>query len=107
MDTIPVGRSMFLKLEMRENIDIEKFEALESSIRTEIIEFLKTKYSLKDFCLAGLDKSYVHRILGNKTKISTPHLIQIYKTMEQYNARKSVEKSSAIVVRFDDAVISQ
>lgn len=105
MDTIPVGRSMFLKLEMRENI--ENFEALESSIRIEIIEFLKTKYSLKDFSLAGLDKSYVHRILGNKTKISTPHLIQIYKTMEQYNARKSVEKSSAVVIRFDDAVISQ
>lgn len=105
MDTIPVGHSMFLKLEMRENI--ENFEALESSIRTEIIEFLKTKYSLKDFSLAGLDKSYVHRILGNKTKISTPHLIQIYKTMEQYNARKSVEKSSAVVIRFDDAVVSQ
>lgn len=105
MDTIPVGRSMFLKLEMRENI--ENFEALESSIRIEIIEFLKTKYSLKDFSLAGLDKSYVHRILGNKTKISTPHLIQIYKTMEQYNARKSVEKSSAVVIRFDDAVVSQ
>ena len=96
---------MFLKLEMRENI--ENFEALESSIRIEIIEFLKTKYSLKDFSLAGLDKSYVHRILGNKTKISTPHLIQIYKTMEQYNARKSVEKSSAVVIRFDDAVVSQ
>lgn len=105
MDITPVGRSMFLKLEMRENI--ENFEALESSIRIEIIEFLKTKYSLKDFSLAGLDKSYVHRILGNKTKISTPHLIQIYKTMEQYNARKSVEKSSAVVIRFDDAVISQ
>ena len=105
MDITPAGRSMFLKLEMRENI--ENFEALENSIRTEIIEFLKTKYSLKDFSLAGLDKSYVHRILGNKTKISTPHLIQIYKTMEQYNARKSVEKSSAVVIRFDDAVISQ
>lgn len=94
---------MFLPLEKM--LDIENFENLENNIRIEIIEFLKTKYSLKDFSLAGLDKSYIHRILGNKTKISTPHLIQIYKTMEQYNARKSVEKSSAVVIRFDDAAV--
>lgn len=97
---------MFLLLEMR-NEDIDKFLELESNIRTEIVSFLKTKYSLKDFSLAGLDKSYLHRILGNKTKISTPHLIQIYKIMEKYNARKSIEKSGSVVIRFDDAVVSQ
>lgn len=96
---------MFLPLEKM--LDIENFENLENNIRIEIIEFLKTKYSLKDFSLAGLDKSYIHRILANKTKISTPHLIQIYKIMEQYNARKSTEKQGSIVIRFDDAVISQ
>lgn len=101
-----VGHTMFFLLEMQ-NEDIENFIQIENNLRIKIIELLKTKYSFKDFSLAGLDKSYVHRVLANKTKISTSRLIRIYKTMEQYNARKSVEKSGTIIIRFDDAVVSQ
>lgn len=90
---------------MRE--EIEQFLNTETEIRGKIIEQMKNRFSLKDFLLAGLDKSYVHRILSGKTPCSTRRLIEIFNSMEQYDAGKSVKEQGTIITRFDDEVVSQ